>query len=215
MALSPNYKYDRTYLSGGQAGSLIITKGGQAGKSANATTTSAAAAASGWLGAIGLAADAGTDKVLHSGEGIISVIRWSLSGKYVLWVNEHGIWFMRTHLYLESGNSGFEWRRIGHVDRPSRPGWEEMASVWKARADWIDRDNLEPESDSPLGMTNAEHTNGGDPRSLRPIGDRERVEEAVVGWGDTVWLIKVYPTDVGTGNEAVERKIGRTEVATM
>ena len=76
VALSPEYKADRNFLSGGQAGSLILTHGGQAGKSANATTTGAAAAASGWLGQIGLGTDTGTDKVLHSGEGIISTIKW-------------------------------------------------------------------------------------------------------------------------------------------
>ncbi|KAL9063881.1 MAG: hypothetical protein Q9157_008045 [Trypethelium eluteriae] len=53
VAISPDFKNDRTYLSGGLAGNLIVTVGGKAGVSADANTNSAAAAASGWLGSIG------------------------------------------------------------------------------------------------------------------------------------------------------------------
>jgi WD40 repeat protein len=207
VALSPEYKSDRTYLSGGQAGTLVLTTGGQAGKSANATTTGAAAAASGWLGSIGLGAHTGSDKVLHSGEGIISTIKWSLSGKYVLWVNEHGIKIMRSNLKLESGESGQEWKRMSHIDRPNRTDWEDMAGVWKARAEWINRDNLEAEDDSNVLAPAA--ANGAAPK---PEPEKTKVEEILVGWGDSAWLIKVYPgpTDNGSNN-----KIGRAEVATM
>ena len=188
VALSPEYKSDKTYLSGGQAGALVMTTGGQAGKSANATTTGAAAAASGWLGSIGLGANTGSDKVLHSGEGIISTIKWSLSGKYVLWVNEQGIKIMRSNLKLEANESGMEWKRMSHIDRPSRPGWEDMAGVWKARAEWIDRDSLEAEDDSNvLAPASANGTAPkADPKTTK-------VEEILVGWGDSAWLIKVYP----------------------
>ena len=47
IALSPEYKNDHNYLSGGQAGSLVLTSGGQTGKSANANLGGAAAAAQG------------------------------------------------------------------------------------------------------------------------------------------------------------------------
>ena len=209
MALSPEYKSDKCYLSGGQAGSLVLTTGGQVGKSANATTTGAAAAASGWLGSIGLGANTGTDKVLHSGEGIISTIKWSLSGKYVLWVNEQGIKIMRSHLKLESGQSGLEWRRMSHIDRPSRPGWEEMAGAWKARAEWIDRNSLEAEDDLPITSLIPASANGASPK---PSPKKTKVEEVLVGWGDSAWLIKVYP---GSTEDGSEDKIGRAEVATM
>ncbi|KAK4694647.1 vacuolar protein sorting-associated protein 41, partial [Lecanoromycetidae sp. Uapishka_2] len=57
LGLSPDFKNDRSYLSGGLAGSLVLTSGGRAGTSTNATTTGAAAQASGWLGSIGLGWD--------------------------------------------------------------------------------------------------------------------------------------------------------------
>lgn len=203
VALSPEYKSDRSYLSGGQAGSLVLTTGGQAGKSANATTTGTAAAASGWLGSLGLGANTGTDKVLHSGEGIISTVKWSLSGKYVLWVNEHGIKIKRSQLKLDTSESGTEWKTMSHIDRPARPGWEDMAGVWKARAEWIDRDNLEIVDESPTNAANGTPSKSG----LNKV----KVEEVLVGWGDSAWIIKVYPgTAEGSGH-----KTGRAEVATM
>lgn len=80
VALSPDYKTDRTYLSGGRAGNLILTVGGKSGVSADANTNSTAAAASGWLGSMGLGGNNGKDTILHQGEGTISTIKWSLSG---------------------------------------------------------------------------------------------------------------------------------------
>lgn len=217
VALSPEYKSDRNFLSGGQAGSLILTTGGQAGKSTNATTNGrAGVTASGWLGTLGLSANTGTDKVLHSGEGIISTIKWSLSGKYVLWVNEQGIKIMRSNLRLESGESHLEWKRISHIDRPNRPGWEEMAGVWRARAEWIDRDNLEseedPATDHPVVPAPA---NGTTPKSSPTSAHKAKGEEVVVGWGDTVWIVHVYPGSAAAEGDADDGKIGRAEVATM
>jgi hypothetical protein len=214
VALSPDYKNDRSYLSGGQAGSLILTTGGQAGKSANATTTGAAAAASGWLGSLGLGTNSGTDKVLHSGEGTISTIKWSRSGKYVLWVNEQGIKIMRSNLNLDSGVSGSEWTRISHVDRPARPGWEEMAGVWKARVEWIDRDSLETEDDTTLQHVLFATANREAEGDSAPIKKEDVAEEVVIGWGDNVWILKVYPSGIGIGKEAGERKAGRAEIIT-
>lgn len=184
---------------------MVLTTGGQAGKSANANLGGAAAAAQGWLGAVGLGSHSGTDKVLHSGEGIISTIKWSLSGKYVLWVNEHGIKVMRSNLHLNSAEAGSEWKRLSHIDRPSRQGWDEMAGVWKARAEWIDRGNIEADDESRTGT----FQNG------KPLASKPNFEEVVVGWGDTVWLIRVHAGSIGTGTEAGERKIGRAEVTNM
>ncbi|KIX06877.1 uncharacterized protein Z518_04853 [Rhinocladiella mackenziei CBS 650.93] len=209
VALSPEYKSDRSYLSGGLAGSLILTVGGQAGKSTNATTTGAAAAASGWLGSIGLGAHTGSDKVLHGGEGVISTIKWSLSGKYILWVNERGIKIMRSNLKLESGESDQEWKRISHIDRPTRPGWEEMAGVWKARAEWIDRDNLEADNDLPITSAVPSTANGVSPK---PGPKKAKTEEILIGWGDSAWIVKVYP---GSTENGTESKMGRAEVATI
>ncbi|KAF7510213.1 hypothetical protein GJ744_006909 [Endocarpon pusillum] len=207
VALSPEYKSDRNYLSGGQAGSLILTTGGQAGKSANANLGGAAAAAQGWLGAVGLGSHSGTDKVLHSGEGVISTIKWSLSGKYVLWVNEHGMKLMRSNLHLNSAEVGSEWKRLSHIDRPSRQGWDDMAGVWKARAEWVNRGNLEMDDEPRTGTL---QSNG------KPLtSPKLDFEEVVVGWGDTVWLVRVHAGSIGTGTEAGERKIGRAEVTNI
>lgn len=203
VALSPEYKHDRTYLSGGLAGNLILTVGGRAGTSTTSTTIGgAAAAASGWLGSLGLGANTGKDTILHSGEGSISTIKWSLSGKYVTWVNEEGIKIMRTNLHLDSSDSELAWKRISHIDRPNRPGWEEMASVWKARAEWVDESSLESDSDS------ISHHGDSTPSEVSTVG--EKVEKLVVGWGGTIWVINVYP-DRSTGG----RKTGSAEVATM
>lgn len=190
VALSPDYKTDKTYLSGGQEGSLILTVGGQSGKSANATTLGNAAAASGWLGSIGLGSNTGTDKILHSGEGIISLIKFSLSGKYVLWVNEQGIKIARSHIGLESAEADLAWRRISHVSRPGRAGWDEMAAVQKARAEWVDRSSLDSDEDPSLRHS----TNGGAVKASSSTG----VEEVVVGWGDMTWIIRVTPGDGGS-----------------
>ncbi|KAK5957925.1 Vacuolar protein sorting-associated protein 41 [Knufia fluminis] len=206
VALSPDFKSDKTYLSGGQAGSLVLTVGGQSGKSTNASTTGTAAAASGWLGSIGLGGHTGTDKVLHSGEGIISTIKWSLSGKYVLWVNEQGIKIARSHLKLENAENGLEWKRISHVSRPNRSGWEELAAVQRARAEWVDRSSLDSDEDPALRHASS---NGGIKAS-----DQSGIEEVVVGWGDVTWIIRVYPGDGGSMTKDAA-PAGRAEVISV
>ncbi|KAJ6105815.1 hypothetical protein N7512_009332 [Penicillium capsulatum] len=207
VALSPDYKNDRTFISGGRAGELIITTGGRVGVSSNATTMGGATAtASSWLGSMGLSSNSGKDAILHSGEGAISTIRWSLSGKYVTWVNEEGIKIMRSNLHLESSESEFAWKRISHIDRPSGPGWEEMASVWKARAEWIDpstlseADNLSPSEDGPY-------------REASSVAVLENTEKLVVGWGGTVWVIDVYPNRASKSSKG--ERYGSAEVATI
>lgn len=211
VSLSPDYKSDRAFLSGGRAGDLILTTGGRVGASSNSTTMGgAAAAASSWLGSMGLGANNGKDTVLHSGEGTISMIKWSLSGKYVTWVNEEGIKIMRSNLHLDSSDSDLAWKRVGHIDRPSLPGWEEMAGVWKARAEWVDEgtldnlDNLVPkENDSQRD----------DFQPTRPSTANEKVEKLIVGWGGTVWVIDVYPDR--PNKNIRDHKLGSVEVSTM
>ena len=220
VALSPDYKNDRSYLSGGLAGNLILTVGGRVGTSSTSNTTgSAAAQASGWLGSIGLGSNTGKDTVLHSGEGTVSTINWSLSGKYVVWVNERGIKIMRSNLQLESTESDFAWKRMSHVDAPQRPGWEQMAAVWKPHIKWIDEAGLESENDydeSSNGTTDKAASGVTPARRLPNSKDPTScIEKMVVGWGGTIWIIDVHPGGSGVGKEVGERKIGRVEVITM
>ena len=222
VALSPDYKNDRTYLSGGLAGNLVMTVGGRAGTSSTSNTTGGAAAtASGWLGTIGLGSNNGVDTVLHSGEGSISTIKWSLTGKYVVWVNEKGIKIMRSNLHLLSGETDMSWKRISHTDRPNHPGWDEMAGVWKARVEWINENGLESEEEEPP-LTDGTSAKDGETR-LNPV-DAEppdparrpsQVEKLVVGWGGTIWIVQVHPGPSSTGREASEQKAGRAVVISM
>ena len=206
VALSPNYKLDRTYLSGGMAGQLILTVGGRTGVPTDANTNSAANSASGWLGAIGLGANTGSDKVLHAGEGNISTIKWSLSGKYVMWTNEEGTKIMRSSLELQSTQMDLAWKRIAHVPRPNRKSWEDMAGVWKAHAQWVDDRYMEDAVEDVVVNNGFSDTASVAPSirpgSVRPGSVRRpttvtprarRVERLVTGWGDTVWMVHVHP----------------------
>lgn len=209
VALSPDFKNDRTYLSGGLAGNLILTVGGKSGVSADANTNSAAAAASGWLGAIGLGSNTGKDTILHSGEGSITTIKWSNSGKFVVWVNEQGVKIMRSHLKLESVDADSAWKRIAHVDRPNRKGWEDMAGVWKGRAEWISDRNLESdEEDTVLSNGNSADT----PKEGSLHSKRGPPEKLVVGWGDTAWVLHVHPGGAGVGKHVGERSVGSADI---
>ena len=223
VALSPDYKNDRTYLSGGLAGNLVMTVGGRAGTSSTSNTTGGAVStASGWLGTIGLGSSSnGIDTVLHSGEGIISMIKWSLTGKYIVWVNEHGIKIMRSNLYLQSGETEICWKRISHIDRPHHPGWDEMAGVWKARAEWINENGLESEEEEPP-LTDGTSTKDGetkpDPVDTEPPDPARRpnqAEKLVVGWGGTIWIVQVHPGGSSTGRELSEQRAGRAVVISM
>ncbi|KAF4635706.1 hypothetical protein G7Y89_g2391 [Cudoniella acicularis] len=212
VALSPEYKSDRTYISGGLAGNLVLTVGGRAGTSTISTTTgTAAAAASGWLGTIGLGSNSGKDTVLHSGEGAISTIKWSLTGRYVVWINEHGAKIMRSNLHLESADSESAWKRIAHVDRPQGEGWEEMAGVWKGRVEWIDEKNLETDDGD-----HAREVSAPSPATMRlrqqASNNNSRIEKLLIGWGGTVWIINVHPGGVGVGKNAGERSVGQAEI---
>lgn len=212
VAISPDYKNDRTYLSGGLAGQLILTVGGPTGKSTSTTVGTAAATASGWLGSMGLGHNTGKDTVLHSGEGTISSIKWSLSGKYVVWLNEHGLKIMRTKLHLDSADVDDAWKRLGHVDRPQTDEWDVMASVWKGRAEWIDEQAVEMDDNA---STHEDAVASPAAESLRrqAASHAKQVERLIVGWGSTIWIIHVHPGGVGTGKHAGERTVGRAEIA--
>lgn len=210
VALSPDYKNDRTYISGGLAGNLVLSVGGRAGTSTTSTTTgTASATAAGWLGSIGLGANSGTDKILHSGEGTISTIKWSLSGKYVAWINEYGIKIMRSHLHLDSEDSEYAWKRFAHVDPPHDGDWEEMASVWKSRVEWIDEKSLGTDDDDSARekVTSSPAT----ARLKQVSSSSNRVEKLLVGWGDGIWIINVHPGGTGVGKNVGEKTVGRAE----
>jgi hypothetical protein len=212
VALSPAYKSDRTYLSGGLAGNLILTVGGKKGVSANANTNSAAAAAQGFLGSIGLTANTGTDKILHSGEGSINTIAWSLSGKFVVWVNEQGIKVMRSNLHLTTEHLDHAWRRIAHIDRPSRSQWEDMAGVWRARCEWIEDGNLESDDDEVPAANGSNAATSLQLVSKLDRSKKKRTEKLVVGWGDTAWVLHVKPEPAGINAGASERMVGSATI---
>ncbi|KAK4226281.1 putative vacuolar protein sorting-associated protein [Podospora fimiseda] len=216
VALSPEYKTDKTYLSGGLSGQLILTVGAPTGRS-TATTTGAAAQAAGWLGGM-VGANTGKDTVLHSGEGTINTIKWSLSGRYVVWLNEHGIKIMRTKLHLDSTDAEDAWKRIGHIDRPQNAEWDTMASVWKGRAEWIDEQAVEP--DEPVKEPTKEPTQEVlAPQAAASLKQHSLkykiVERLLVGWGGTIWIIHVHPGGIGIGKNAGERSAGRAEIVKL
>ncbi|KAK8038256.1 WD domain-containing protein [Apiospora phragmitis] len=213
VALSPDYKNDRTYVSGGKAGSLVLTMNPPRARSKSTTVGTAAATASGWLGSVGLGTNTGKDTVLHSGEGTISNIKWSLSGKYLAWLNEHGIKIMRTKMHLDSADSEDAWKRVGHVDRPQTDEWEEMAGVWKGRAEWIDEQAVENDEDgkepeSPTASSAAAN-------KLKQTASKasKNIERLLVGWGGTIWIIHIHPGRMGIGKYAGERSVGHAEIA--
>lgn len=219
VALSPDYKNDRTYISGGTAGNLILTVGAPQGKSTSTTVGTAAAAASGWLGSIGIGANIGKDTVLHSGEGTISTIKWSLSGKYVVWLNEHGIKIMRTKVQLDTVDAEDAWKRIGHIDRPQTDEWEEMAGVWKGRAEWIDEQSVENDEDDttsePAIVTEPPQSPATTKLRQQALQNDKKIERLLVGWGGTIWIIHVHPGGMGVGKHAGEKSIGRAEIVKL
>ena len=215
VALSPDYKSDRTYISGGLAGNLVLTVGGRSGTSTTSTTTgTAAATSSGWLGAIGLGSNTGQDTILHFGEGTINTIKWSLSGKYVVWINEQGIKFIRSNIELDSADAEIAWKKIEHIDRPQVGAWEEMASVWRGRAEWIDEKMLESDEDDKA-REEAASTPATAKLKEQATKSSRRIEKLLVGWGGTIWIINVHPGGVGTGKNAGERTVMRTEIINM
>ncbi|KAJ1326077.1 vacuolar protein sorting-associated protein 41 [Microdochium nivale] len=217
VALSPDYKNDKTYLSGGTAGSLVLTVGAPQGRSSSTTTGGAAATASGWLGSMGLSGASGKDTVLHSGEGTISTIKWSLSGKYVAWINEHGIKIMRSKLHLDSADAEDAWKRIGHIDRPQTDEWDEMAGSWKGRAEWIDEQSVAPDedTDSPGAGVGVASSAAATKLKSQVLKSDKQIERLLVGWGGTIWIIHVHPGGIGVGKNVGEKSVGRAEIVKL
>ncbi|ATY63007.1 Tetratricopeptide-like helical [Cordyceps militaris] len=212
VALSPEFKSDRSYISGGLAGQLILTSGGLPGRSTSTTIGTAAATASGWLGSMGLGSNTGKDTVLHTGEGTINTIKWSLSGKYVVWLNEQGIKIMRSKLHHENADHDDVWKRVGHIDRPQTEEWDTMASVWKGRAEWIDEKAIEsdeaidPQQGSVSASAAADRLKG--QSGLQKHG----MERLLVGWGSMIWIINVH-RDGSPAKDSGNKALGRAEIA--
>ncbi|KAI5790165.1 hypothetical protein EDC01DRAFT_657844 [Geopyxis carbonaria] len=209
VALSPNFRADRIFLSGGLAGNLVLS-------------VAPAGGGGSWMT---LGMGGAKDTVLHSGEGAISAIAWSReSPRYVAWTNEQGIKIMRSHIIPPTvakgttteevmGNPGIAgwipgmgsggrpagevaWKRISAIERPeSIP--EELAALHKPRLEWIDRRTL---------VTTEPGESAGGSLNLKDIdwGDKEKL---VVGWGGTVWVINVF-----AGSEEDEKNIGWAQI---
>lgn len=207
VALSPEFKSDRSYISGGLAAQLILTAGGGPGRSQSTTIGTAAATASGWLGSMGLGSNTGKDTVLHSGEGTINTVKWSLTGKCVVWLNEQGIKIMRSKLHLENADTDDAWKRIGHIDRPQTDEWDTMASVWKGRAEWIDEKSIESDE-----AVNVQHRSTAAAATTPPV--KSSMERLLVGWGGMIWIIHVHPGGNATKSNT-SRTVGRAEIAKM
>ena len=213
LALSPDYRHDRTFLSGGRAGQLILTVGGRTGVTVDANTNPSAATSSGgggggFLGAFGLGADRGKDTVLHEGEGAISALKWSRSRKWVVWVNEEGIKIMRSHLRLGSEESEDAWRRIAHAARPNKSGWEEMVGVWRASCVWVDEKGVEEDDvvgEAGEGGVVVNGTGAAKKNEKKP-------ERLLVGWGNFAWLLHVTESSPGTKTTGGKRVIGTADV---
>jgi hypothetical protein len=120
-----------------------------------------------------------------------------------VWVNEEGIRFMRTNLFLDSADSELAWKRIGFVGKPNRRVWQDMAALWKARIEWVDDESLESDDDAIMSMNDHGRHNKADstlPHHRRHKSGKEAkqetVEKLVVGWGDSAWVIHVIPGEV-------------------
>lgn len=216
---------DKTYLTGGLSSNLILSQYDKPGsKLTSSTVTTSDRGNGGWGLPLpipwGSSGDEGKDVILASGEGAISLIRFSReTPRYVAWACESGMKIMRSHIFLPGekerlvkegglGSSGKnDWKRICAIERPDSVS-EEMAGVIKARVEWIDRRELSKDPDEvgeEIIATSA--TTGVD----RPgwEGGKERL---VVGWGGTVWVMNVFS---GEGVVDESRQWGWGEIVNM
>ncbi|KAF3127784.1 Vacuolar protein sorting-associated protein 41 [Orbilia oligospora] len=213
IALSPTFKHDRLFLSGGRAGNLIVSR-------ASPNTSSAASAAGGggsWLPWGGGA----RDTVLYSGEGPISTISWSrVSPRFVAWANESGIKIMRSHIVTFRGDRidrAGEWRKISSIDRPEEVP-EEMAANWRVRMEWIDLETLERRAEE---IESEEGKGKGHLVKKKVVGQKVvrggGKERLLLSWGPVIWVVDVYGGDgfviqaapATKGKGAVESNEGR------
>ncbi|KAF8446545.1 hypothetical protein BGX38DRAFT_1041722, partial [Terfezia claveryi] len=206
VALSPNYSVDKTYLTGGLSSNLIQSQYDKPGSKLTSSTviSSDRGGHGGWGIPLpiswGSNGNEGKDVILASGEGAISLIRFSReTPRYVVWACESGVKIMRSHIFLPGEKERFvreaglgsggksDWKRICAIERPESVS-EEMAGVIKARVEWIDQRELSKdpgEVDGEIQTTPAK--TGVD----RPgwEGGKERL---VIGWGGTVWVVNVF-----------------------
>ncbi|RVD80736.1 uncharacterized protein DFL_008629 [Arthrobotrys flagrans] len=191
IALSPTFKHDRLFLSGGRAGNLIVSR-------ASPNTSSATSAAGGggsWLPWGGGA----RDTVLYSGEGPISTISWSrVSPRFVAWANESGIKIMRSHIITFRGDRidrVGEWKKISSIDRPEEVP-EEMAAGWRVRMEWIDLDTLEKRAEE---IESEEGKGKGHLVKKKVVGQKVvrggGKERLLLSWGPVIWVVDVYGGD--------------------
>lgn len=227
VALSPTYGVDKVYLTGGLSSKLILSQHDKPGTKLTSSTviTSGTTSGSGW-GLPGLPipgihwgsnGEEGKDVILASGEGTVSLIRFSReTPRYIAWACEAGVKIMRSHIFLPGEkerlvNSGghtsgakCQWKRISAIERPDSVS-EEMVGVIKARVEWVDgrelsKDLEETGSDVQVNpVTTPENQPGWE-------GGKERL---LVGWGDTVWVMNIYS---GEGVRDESRKWGWGEI---
>ena len=227
VALSPNYPVDKLYLTGGLSTNLILSQHDKPGSKLTSSTVSSSSSggSSGWglpisWGGNGDGNNGGKDVILASGEGAVSLIRFSReTSRYVAWGCETGVKIMRSHIFLPGEKERFvkegglgsggksEWKRICAIERPDSIS-EEMVGVIKPRVEWIDRRELskDPDTDDDEGSGNA-ITAGVD----RP-GWEGGKEKLVVGWGGTVWVMNVFS---GEGVTDESRHWGWGEIVNM
>ena len=122
---------------------------------------------------------------------------------------------MRSNLHLDSAEAESAWKRISHTDHPNRPGWDEMAGIWKAHVEWIDEAGLESDDLYPVNGSDEKNPGAADIERLKKTKKSRRIEKLVVGWSGTIWIINMHPGNTGTGKEVDERKMGHAEVVTM
>lgn len=229
VALSPNYAVDKVYLTGGLSSNLILSQHDKPGSKLTSSTVTSSGASSGG-GGWGLPlpplplpipwggnGDEGKDVILASGEGAVSLIRFSReTTRYVAWACESGVKIMRSHIFLpgekerlvKDGGLGTggknEWKRICAIERPESVS-EEMVGIIKARIEWIDRREL---SKDPEDMEGEKEVI---PDTEKPgwEGGKERL---VVGWGGTVWVVNIFS---GEGVADESRQWGWGEIVNM
>ncbi|KAI5790592.1 hypothetical protein DFH27DRAFT_570591 [Peziza echinospora] len=204
VALSPNYGIDKTYLTGGLSTNLILSQHDKPGSKLTSSTVSSSGngnGGGGWgigipipWGGGGDGGNSGKDVILASGEGAVSIVKFSKeSARYVAWACESGIKIMRSHIFLPGEKDRFakdtisgtpvksEWKRICAIERPETVS-EEMAGVIKARIEWVDRRELREDDDE--GQAPA-------PATAEKVGWEGGKEKLVIGWGSTVWVMNI------------------------
>lgn len=213
VALSPNFYNDRTFLSGGLAGSLVLSQNDRPGSRLVSNLANTSSNPVSWLGSTigGLTSGpAGKDVVLHGGEGQVSTITWSQeTSRFVAWGTEQGIKIMRSHMFLPeeaetlraagvaAGERVGAWKRISAIDRPQAIP-EDLAAVNKPRMEWVDRRVMSDDEDHAGKESFAWET---------------QKERLVIGWGPCIWIVNV--TGVTKAGMEGDQKFGYAEIIHM